>query len=87
MSTIPSRPQWKPFPTDVAKTQTLADPISMELEVADATAALAELRTTVRESEYPLTDEAFGQRRFRICDPSRLWATSGSNSLDDAASS
>ncbi|RYE10336.1 MAG: glyoxalase [Hyphomicrobiales bacterium] len=47
--------------------------ISMELEVADATAALAELRATGREPDYPLTDEAFGQRRFSVKDPSGLW--------------
>jgi catechol 2,3-dioxygenase-like lactoylglutathione lyase family enzyme len=47
--------------------------ISMELEVEDATAALAELRATGREPDYPLTDEAFGQRRFSVRDPSGLW--------------
>ena len=47
--------------------------ISMELEVADATAALAELRATGREPDYPLTDEPFGQRRFSVKDPSGLW--------------
>jgi uncharacterized glyoxalase superfamily protein PhnB len=47
--------------------------ISMELEVADATAALADLRATGREPDYPLTDEAFGQRRFSLRDPSGLW--------------
>jgi uncharacterized glyoxalase superfamily protein PhnB len=45
----------------------------MELEVEDATAALAELRGTGREPDYPLTDEAFGQRRFSLRDPSGLW--------------
>ena len=35
--------------------------ISMELEVADAVAALVELRASGREPDYPLTDEVFGQ--------------------------
>ena len=47
--------------------------ISMELEVADAAAALAALRATGLEPDYPLTDEAFGQRRFSVKDPSGLW--------------
>jgi catechol 2,3-dioxygenase-like lactoylglutathione lyase family enzyme len=47
--------------------------ISMELEVADAAAALEELRATGRDPDYPLTDEAFGQRRFSLRDPSGLW--------------
>lgn len=47
--------------------------ISMELEVEDAAAALAELRAAGREPDYPLTDEAFGQRRFSLRDPSGLW--------------
>jgi catechol 2,3-dioxygenase-like lactoylglutathione lyase family enzyme len=47
--------------------------ISMELEVADAAAALVELRATGREPDYPLTDEPFGQRRFSVRDPSGLW--------------
>jgi len=47
--------------------------ISMELEVADAVAALAEVRGTGREPDYPLTDESFGQRRFSLRDPSGLW--------------
>ena len=47
--------------------------ISMELEVADAVAALAEVRASGREPDYPLTDEAFGQRRFSLRDPSGLW--------------
>jgi uncharacterized glyoxalase superfamily protein PhnB len=47
--------------------------ISMELEVDDATAALAELRATGKEPDYPLTDEPFGQRRFSLRDPSGLW--------------
>ena len=54
-----------------------ADPyaggVSLELEVENATAALAELRATGREPEYPLTDEPFGQRRFGLSDPSGLW--------------
>lgn len=47
--------------------------ISMALEVADAAAALAELRATGREPDCPLTDEPFGQRRFSVQDPSGLW--------------
>jgi catechol 2,3-dioxygenase-like lactoylglutathione lyase family enzyme len=47
--------------------------ISMELEVADAEAALAEFRASGREPDYPLTDEPFGQRRFSVKDPSGLW--------------
>ena len=47
--------------------------ISMELEVADAVAALAEMRASGREPDYPLTDEPFGQRRFSVRDPSGLW--------------
>lgn len=47
--------------------------ISMELEVEDAVSALAEVRATGREPDYPLTDEAFGQRRFSLRDPSGLW--------------
>ena len=47
--------------------------ISMELEVEDADAALAELRASGREPDYPLTDEPFGQRRFSLRDPSGLW--------------
>jgi catechol 2,3-dioxygenase-like lactoylglutathione lyase family enzyme len=47
--------------------------ISMELEVADAATALAELRASGREPDYPLTDEPFGQRRFSVRDPSGLW--------------
>jgi len=47
--------------------------ISMELEVADAAAALAELRASGRDPDYPLTDEPFGQRRFSLKDPSGLW--------------
>lgn len=47
--------------------------ISMELEVDDADAALAEFRATGREPDYPLTDEPFGQRRFSVRDPSGLW--------------
>jgi catechol 2,3-dioxygenase-like lactoylglutathione lyase family enzyme len=47
--------------------------ISMELEVADAASALADLRSTGREPDYALTDEPFGQRRFSVRDPSGLW--------------
>ena len=47
--------------------------ISMELEVEDADAALAEVRASGKEPDYPLTDETFGQRRFSLRDPSGLW--------------
>jgi catechol 2,3-dioxygenase-like lactoylglutathione lyase family enzyme len=47
--------------------------MSMELEVADADAALAELRASGRNPDYPLTEEAFGQRRFSVREPSGLW--------------
>lgn len=47
--------------------------ISMELEVEDATSALADVRATGIEPDYPLTDEPFGQRRFSLRDPSGLW--------------
>lgn len=47
--------------------------ISFELEVEDARAALAEFEATGRKPDYPLTDEAFGQRRFSLRDPSGLW--------------
>ena len=46
---------------------------SMELEVADATAAFAEVVASGKEPDYPLTDEVFGQRRFSVRDPSGLW--------------
>lgn len=46
---------------------------SMELEVVDATAALAEVVASGKEPDYPLTDEPFGQRRFSLRDPSGLW--------------
>lgn len=47
--------------------------VSMELEVEDAEAALAELRATGKEPDYPLTDEPFGQRRFGLQAPAGLW--------------
>ena len=47
--------------------------ISFELEVEDAAAALVEFEATGGTAEYPLTDEAFGQRRFSFRDPSGLW--------------
>ena len=47
--------------------------ISMELEVADAAEALAELQSSGYAPDYPLTDEPFGQRRFSVRDPSGLW--------------
>jgi catechol 2,3-dioxygenase-like lactoylglutathione lyase family enzyme len=47
--------------------------ISFELEVEDATAALAEFKASGGTPDYPLTDEPFGQRRFSFRDPSGLW--------------
>jgi catechol 2,3-dioxygenase-like lactoylglutathione lyase family enzyme len=47
--------------------------ISFELEVEDARVALAEFEATGAKPDYPLTDEAFGQRRFSFRDPSGLW--------------
>lgn len=63
----PDHPSWPPGP------EPYRAGISMELEVADAAAALAELRASGREPDYPLADEAFGQRRFSVKDPSGLW--------------
>jgi catechol 2,3-dioxygenase-like lactoylglutathione lyase family enzyme len=63
----PDHPSAPPGP------ETYAAGISMELEVADAAAALEELRGTGKEPDYPLTEEAFGQRRFSLRDPSGLW--------------
>ena len=40
--------------------------ISMELEVLDAAAALAEVEATGLVPDYPLTVEPYGQRRFRL---------------------
>jgi catechol 2,3-dioxygenase-like lactoylglutathione lyase family enzyme len=47
--------------------------ISMELEVADAAVAHSEFVASGAKPDYPLTDEAFGQRRFSVKDPSGLW--------------
>ncbi len=63
----PSHPSAPPGP------EPFAAGMSFELEVADATAALARLRETGREPDYPLTEESFGQRRFSFQDPSGLW--------------
>jgi catechol 2,3-dioxygenase-like lactoylglutathione lyase family enzyme len=63
----PDHPSAPPGP------ETYAAGISMELEVEDADAALAEVRATGKEPDYPLTDEAFGQRRFSLRDPAGLW--------------
>ena len=63
----PAHPSYPPGP------EPYAAGISMELEVADAAAALVEVRATGREPDYPLTDEPFGQRRFSLKDPSGLW--------------
>lgn len=46
--------------------------ISFELEVEDAAGALAEFEANGGKADYPLTDEAFGQRRFSFRDPSGL---------------
>ena len=45
----------------------------MELDVADAAAALAEFEASGGIADYPLTDEPFGQRRFGFRDPSGIW--------------
>jgi catechol 2,3-dioxygenase-like lactoylglutathione lyase family enzyme len=63
----PDHPSSPPGP------ERFAHGVSMELEVVDAEAALAEVRAAGREPDYPLTDEAFGQRRFSLRDPSGLW--------------
>ena len=63
----PSHPSCPPGP------EAYAAGASMELEVKDAEAALAELRASGKEPDYPLTDEPFGQRRFSLKDPSGLW--------------
>jgi catechol 2,3-dioxygenase-like lactoylglutathione lyase family enzyme len=44
-----------------------------ELQVADAASALADFRARGGVAELPLTDEAFGQRRFGFRDPAGLW--------------
>ena len=44
-----------------------------ELQVDDADAAHAELLAAGVAVEYPLTSEAFGQRRFGFHDPAGLW--------------
>jgi catechol 2,3-dioxygenase-like lactoylglutathione lyase family enzyme len=50
-----------------------SDGMSMELEVADANVALAEVRATGKEPDYPLTNEPFGQRRVGLLDPAGVW--------------
>ena len=63
----PAHPSYPPGPEAyVAGT-------SMELEVSDAAAALAEVVASGKQPDYPLTDEPFGQRRFSVKDPSGLW--------------
>ncbi|MBA8821567.1 VOC family protein [Ochrobactrum sp. GPK 3] len=47
--------------------------LCFEMEVADATAAHAELIARGLPVTYPLTNEPFGQRRFGFEDPSGLW--------------
>jgi catechol 2,3-dioxygenase-like lactoylglutathione lyase family enzyme len=64
---LPSHPSFPPGPEPYSLGS------SMELEVEDAEAALAEVRATGIEPAYPLTDEPFGQRRFALRDPSGLW--------------
>lgn len=63
----PAHPSYPPGP------EAYTAGTSMELEVKDAAAALAEVRATGKEPDYPLTDEEFGQRRFSFKDPSGLW--------------
>jgi catechol 2,3-dioxygenase-like lactoylglutathione lyase family enzyme len=62
-----------PHPSSPPGPEAYTAGISMELEVEDAAAALDELRATGKDADYPLTDEAFGQRRFSVRDPSGLW--------------
>ncbi|MCG8393589.1 MAG: VOC family protein [Pseudomonadales bacterium] len=45
----------------------------IELEVADADAALQSLTDKGVEPHYPLTREAFGQKRFGLRDPAGVW--------------
>ena len=61
----PEHPSWPPGPEGYVAG------ISLELEVAAS--ALAEVRETGAEPDYPLTAEPFGQRRFSLRDPSGLW--------------
>jgi catechol 2,3-dioxygenase-like lactoylglutathione lyase family enzyme len=63
----PEHPSWPPGPEGYVAG------ISLELEVADAAAALAEVQASGAVADYPLTDEPFGQRRFSLQDPSGLW--------------
>ncbi len=64
---LPSHPSFPPGPEPYGVGS------SMELEVADARAALAEVQATGIEPAYRLADEPFGQRRFALRDPSGLW--------------
>ncbi|MGV3490954.1 MAG: VOC family protein [Devosia sp.] len=64
---LPTHPSYPPGP------EAYTAGTSMELEVADAAAALEEVRATGIEPDYPLTDEEFGQRRFSLRDPAGLW--------------
>jgi len=63
----PSHPSYPPGP------EAYTAGASMELEVTDANAALAEVVASGKQPDYPLTDEEFGQRRFSLRDPSGLW--------------
>lgn len=47
--------------------------LCFELQVADAKAAHADFLARGGHVGLPLTDEAFGQRRFGFRDPSGLW--------------
>lgn len=47
--------------------------LCLELQVEDAAGACEQLRAKGLRLEHPLTDEAFGQRRFGFTDPSGLW--------------
>ena len=64
----PDHPSAPPGPEVFAGTG-----MCFELQVEDARAAHAALSTRGLPIGLPLTDEAFGQRRFGFRDPSGLW--------------
>lgn len=47
--------------------------LCFEVQVDDAAAAHAAFVASGGRADHPLTDEAFGQRRFGFADPSGLW--------------
>jgi catechol 2,3-dioxygenase-like lactoylglutathione lyase family enzyme len=64
----PDHPSAPPGPEPFAGTG-----LCFELQVEDARTAHACFVATGASAGYPLTDEAFGQRRFGFRDPSGLW--------------